>query len=66
MRELKNLYDVGFLQYYTYMNMRVLLQRDKDAFTVKENIDTPIKQNPFIRFESMIIKKLRDGYCKNI
>ncbi|MAJ91669.1 MAG: hypothetical protein CMF40_05715 [Legionellales bacterium] len=61
MRELKNLYDVGFLQYYTYMNMRVLLQRDKDAFTVKENIDTPIKQNPFIRFESMIIKKLREN-----
>ena len=58
MKELKYLYDIGFLQYYTYMNMRVLLQRDKDTF-MAEKKNTNIKQNPFVKAESMIIKQLR-------
>ena len=60
MKELKYLYDIGFLQYYTYMNMRVLLQRDKDTF-MAENKNTNIKQNPFVKAESMIIKQLREN-----
>tara|TARA_B100001996_G_scaffold289548_1_gene229747 strand:+ start:716 stop:3136 length:2421 start_codon:yes stop_codon:yes gene_type:complete len=60
MKELKYLYDIGFLQYYTYMNMRVLLQRDNDTF-MAEKKNTNIKQNPFVKAESMIIKQLREN-----
>ena len=64
MKELKYLYDIGFLQYYTYMNMKILLQRERDVLSSdprKRKADKKIKQNPFIRFESAVIKKLREN-----
>ncbi|MEC7875777.1 MAG: cation:proton antiporter [Pseudomonadota bacterium] len=64
MKELKDLYDIGFLQYYTYMNMRILLQRERDALASnlsdEERNDVKIKQNPFLKFESAVIKRLRE------
>ena len=66
MKELKDLYDIGFLQYYTYMNMKILLQRERDVLSLssnkkeKTNEEIEIKQNPFIKFESIIIKRLRE------
>ena len=64
MKELKNLYDIGFLQYYTYMNMKILLQRERDAlassFNNKEKTNEEIKQGLFVKFESIVIKRLRE------
>ena len=64
MQELKHLYDIGFLQYYTYMNIRNSLQRDREAWTVEENVDVDAndadKKNPFLKLESMLIKQLRE------
>ncbi len=64
MKELKYLYDIGFLQYYTYMNMKILLQRESDSLeqdekkNIKKNITT--RQSPFIKLEKSIIKQLRE------
>ena len=64
MKELKYLYDIGFLQYYTYMNMKILLQRESDNLELnkKKNAEknATIKQSPFIRLEKSIIKQLRE------
>ena len=64
MKELKYLYDIGFLQYYTYMNMKILLQRESDNLELnkKKNAEknATTKQSPFIRLEKSIIKQLRE------
>lgn len=64
MKELKYLYDIGFLQYYTYMNMKILLQRESDSLEQdeKKNIEKniTIRQSPFIKLEKSIIKQLRE------
>ncbi len=64
MKELKYLYDIGFLQYYTYMNMKILLQRESDNLELNEKKNAEknatIKQSPFIRLEKSIIKQLRE------
>ena len=62
MRELKYLYDIGFLQYYTYMSMKILLQRERDVIALKprDKKNTRTKQNPFIKFENEVIKQLRE------
>ena len=50
MKELKYLYDIGFLQYYTYMNMKILLQRESDNLELNEKKNAEknatIKQSP--------------------
>jgi len=65
MKELKYLYDIGFLQYYAYMNMKILLQRERDVLRSRSrgrrSINKKIKQNPFIEFESAVIKRLREN-----
>ena len=65
MNELKYLYDIGFLQYYAYMNMKILLQRERDVLTLKtrheKKVGEKIKKNPFVKFESNIIKRLREN-----
>jgi len=65
MEELKYLYDIGFLQYYAYMNMKILLQRERDVLRSRSrgrrSINKKIKQNPFIEFESAVIKRLREN-----
>jgi len=64
MKELKYLYDIGFLQYYTYMNMKILLQRESDNLELNEKKNAEknatTKQSPFIRLEKSIIKQLRE------
>jgi hypothetical protein len=62
MRELKYLYEIGFLQYYTYMSMNILLQRERDVIASKpsDKKNTKIKPNPFIKFENELIKQLRE------
>ena len=64
MKELKYLYDIGFLQYYTYMNMKILLQRESDNLELNKKMNAEknatIKQSPFIRLDMSIIKQLRE------
>ncbi len=64
MRELKRLYDIGFLQYYTYLNIKNMLQRDRESWSI-ENRDTlsddsEEKPNLFVRMENALIKQLRE------
>ena len=65
MKELKYLHDIGFLQYYSYMNMKILLQRERDVLRSDtysgRKVDKKIKQNPFVKFESAVIKRLREN-----
>ena len=62
-QELKYLYDIGFLQYYTYMNIKNALLRDREMWTsetgevVQESTES---KNPFVRLENALIKQLRE------
>jgi len=64
MQELKYLYDIGFLQYYTYMNIKNALQRDRETWSVETVEDSSPqdegKPNPFVRLENALIKQLRE------
>jgi Na+:H+ antiporter len=63
-QELKYLYDIGFLQYYTYMNIKNALQRDRETWSVNSRIssssDETIHKNPFVILENVLIKQLRE------
>jgi CPA1 family monovalent cation:H+ antiporter len=63
-QELKYLYDIGFLQYYTYMNIKNALQRDRETWSSETNEDSDSepseKKNPFVRLENALIKQLRE------
>jgi Na+:H+ antiporter len=62
MQELKHLYDIGFLQYYTYMNIKNSLLRDRESLSVETVRDDKKeeKQNPFVILETALIKQLRE------
>jgi Na+:H+ antiporter len=64
MHELKYLYDIGFLQYYTYMNIKNALQRDRETWSIESGNDSSLqeeeKPNPFLRLENALIKQLRE------
>jgi len=64
MQELKYLYDIGFLQYYTYMNIKNALQRDRETWSTESGDDSSSqeeeKPNPFLRLENALIKQLRE------
>jgi Na+:H+ antiporter len=62
MQELKHLYDIGFLQYYTYMNIKNALLRDRESLSVESVDDDKRKEkpNPFVRLETALIKQLRE------
>jgi CPA1 family monovalent cation:H+ antiporter len=64
MHELKNLYDIGFLQYYTYLNIKNTLQRDRENWSTDNMVDpsTDDESNPnlFVRLENALIKQLRE------
>ncbi|MBL1142636.1 MAG: cyclic nucleotide-binding domain-containing protein [Proteobacteria bacterium] len=62
MQELKHLYDIGFLQYYTYLNIKNALLRDRESLSIgSENEDEQEeKPNPFVRLETALIKQLRE------
>jgi Na+:H+ antiporter len=62
MQELKHLYDIGFLQYYTYMNIKNALLRDRESLSGETANDdkTEEKLNPFVRLETTLIKQLRE------
>ncbi len=64
MHELKNLYDIGFLQYYTYLNIKNSLQRDRESWSMDAMIDSTTgdesKPNLFVRLENTLIKQLRE------
>lgn len=63
--ELKHLYDIGFIQNYIYLDIKTLLQRDKEnrlssseqqqAASTKE-----YKPGIFLRIENTLIKRLRE------
>ncbi len=62
MQELKHLYDIGFLQYYTYLNIKNSLLSDRESLSVEkfeeENQDE--KPNPFVRLETTLIRHFRE------
>ncbi|MEO1924666.1 MAG: cation:proton antiporter [Gammaproteobacteria bacterium] len=64
MQELKYLYDIGFLQYYTYMNIKNTLQRDRETWSSNSSSNVTVEQtkkiNPFVRLENALIKQLRE------
>lgn len=64
MQELKHLYDIGFLQYYTYLNIKNALQRDRESWSPEQRGDAleeeKEKRNPFLRLENALIKQLRE------
>lgn len=64
MQELKHLYDIGFLQYYTYMNIKNSMQRDRESWSMDPKVDVSPeednKPNLFVRLENVLIKQLRE------
>jgi CPA1 family monovalent cation:H+ antiporter len=64
MQELKKLYDIGFLQYYAYLNIKNALQRDRENWTTdsKSDLSAQAESNPnfFVRLENSLIKQLRE------
>ncbi|MFT5395158.1 MAG: CPA1 family monovalent cation:H+ antiporter [Gammaproteobacteria bacterium] len=64
MQELKALYDIGFLQYYTYMNIKNSMQRDRESWSIDSKVDMTgeenNKSNLFVRLENTLIKQLRE------
>ncbi len=62
MQELKHLYDIGFLQYYTYMNIKNALLRDRELLSdeIADDGQKEEKSNPFVRLETALIKQLRE------
>ncbi len=64
MQELKKLYDIGFLQYYTYMDIKNSLYRDRETWSddAKTDLSLDEKNKPslFVRLESILIKQLRE------
>ena len=64
-KELKYLYDIGFLQYYTYMNIKNSLQRDREIWSANSGDNSSVeeaeKKNPFVRLENALIKQLREN-----
>ncbi len=61
MQELKHLYDIGFLQYYTYLNIKNSLISDRESLSLeKTDEETEGKPNPFVRLEIALIRQLRE------
>jgi Na+:H+ antiporter len=62
MQELKHLYDIGFLQYYTYLNIKNSLISDRESLSVEkiEEDNQEEKPNPFVRLETALIRQLRE------
>ena len=64
MQELKHLYDIGFLQYYTYLTIKNALQRDRESWSSDQRGDieeeTEEKPNPFLRLENALIRQMRE------
>jgi len=63
-QELKYLYDIGFLQYYTYMNIKNALQRDRETWSTEGrsnySAEEETRKNPFVWLENALIKQLRE------
>jgi Na+:H+ antiporter len=63
-QELKYLYDIGFLQYYTYMNIKNALQRDRETWSLESknttSLDDSTQRNPFVMLENALIKQFRE------
>ncbi len=61
MQELKHLYDIGFLQYYTYLNIKNSLISDRESLSLEKTVEeTEGKPNPFVRLEIALIRQLRE------
>ncbi len=62
MQELKYLYDIGFLQYYTYLSIKNSLQHDRDIIVAKdkETKEDENQVNFFLKLETALIKQLRE------
>ncbi|MBU2571917.1 MAG: cation:proton antiporter [Gammaproteobacteria bacterium] len=61
-RELQRLHEIGLVNYYTYLNFKDILRKDK-AKSIDEMIRFNRNQdnvNPFLRFEMSIIKFLSE------
>ena len=62
--ELKNLYDIGLIPHYTYLDMRNNLQHDRERIMVNKppgkSRDREEKINLFLRIENAFLKSLRE------
>jgi len=62
--ELKHLYETGFIQNYIYLDIKTLIQRDKESLLVstEKSSDDPkkAKKSILLRIENNLIKRLRE------
>ncbi len=62
--EVKQLYDIGLIQHYTYLDIKNSLQHDRDLwFSETDKYETDpyqSKKNIFLQLESILIRRLRE------
>jgi len=62
--ELKHLYDIGLIQHYAYLDIKSILQRDRDSWftdTKKYQIDQEqSKKSIFLQIENSLIRRFRE------
>ncbi len=58
MHELKYLYDIGFLQYYTYLSIKNSLQHERES--INSDHAQKNQSNVFLKIESMLIRWFRE------
>jgi len=61
--ELDNLFEIGLIEEYTYLDMRATLRRDREAWSETEQSTDPdsVKLNPFQRLERSMLRRLREA-----
>jgi len=64
MEKLKQLYDIGLIRYYIYLDIRNNIKLDREYWIVnpeKVSADRhPVRNNYFVRIENSILKRLRE------
>jgi CPA1 family monovalent cation:H+ antiporter len=62
-RKLDELYSAGLFKQYIYLDIKGELQRKRDHVTNQQRLKQPLSpwyMNPFVRFESRVIKRLKE------
>ena len=57
----QRLFETGVISQYTYLDIRNLLQRDRDRHTSSETtVPQTARENPFVKFEMALLGRLRE------
>ena len=56
----QRLFETGVISQYTYLDIRNLLQRDRDRHTSSESLPQTTRENPFVKFEMALLSRLRE------